>query len=333
MLKRLMRSWTTLICTVAIAVLVAVECQASVIFTTDEIDLTTIYRDEPQRLVFEFENASDDTLHFVDVEPSCDCTTAEIIPQVVPPHSRGRVVVFFDPMGYERRDHFTEFVRLTTTDIQTPEVLLAFRGKVEVGPEPEPRSLIFGTLCKGASDTLDLRIHLPSRKPVNVLDAYSDTSCIIVKDVGASSDTTHDFLIIASNTQSCGRFAGFVTVLTSDSLREQVRVPVTASFAGHIVAEPDVIAFGSTLAGTYVNQTVRVYAVDGREFSVPEARCTIDGIIAEITRLEDGSCRIRLKVKEDAPRGRVSGKLIIETDCPDEAPIEVDVTGYIRNVR
>lgn len=320
-------------CVVTSFLLMAGDLQAAVVFEREEADMGIIYRDEPQQLVFEFENDSDDTLYFVDIEPSCDCTTAEIIPEAIPPHAKGKVVVFFDPMGYENRGHFTEFVRLTTTDIETPEVMLTFGARVEVGPEPEPRSLAFGTLCKGASDTLHLTVHLPREKPIDVLDAYSDTACIVVVDAGAPSDSTHDFLVIATNTESCGKFAGFVTILTSDSLRNEVRVPVSASFAGHILAEPDVVAFGPTLPGAYVRQKVRVYAVDGRKFSLPKATCTIEHLSPEITRLDDGTCEIRLKVKGDAPQGRVSGKLIVETDCPDEPPIEVDITGYIRKAK
>ena len=80
--------------------------QGGVSFARTEADLGFIYRDEPQKLVFEFENTSDDTIQILDIEPSCDCTTAQILPDPVPPHASGKVLVFFDPMGYEHRGSF-----------------------------------------------------------------------------------------------------------------------------------------------------------------------------------------------------------------------------------
>jgi hypothetical protein len=312
-------------------VLVTSAAQGALVFLSTEADLGFVYRDEPQKLVFEFENAADETLHIVEIEPSCDCTTAQAVPDAVAPHGSGKVLVFFDPMGYEGRGPFQEYVRITTTDTDDPEVMLFFSAEVGIGPEPKPRSLAFGKLCRGEIDTLDLMIRPAPEQELLVLDAYSDTACVLVEAAGTSAGGAQDFRVIATNRKGCGRVAGFVTIETSDTLRKRIRIPVTVSMVGRIVAEPDILAFGPTLPGTVVAQRVRIYSVDGVKFGVPTVTSSVDGIEPLMTPLTGDSCELKLRIGENAPPGRITGRITVETDCPDEPALEIGVTGFIRS--
>jgi hypothetical protein len=321
---------------VGVSILLAImvlNAHGAVLIERTEADLGFIYRDEPQTLVFEFENASGDTLHMLGIEPSCDCTTAQVVPDVIVPQAGAKILVFFDPMGYEGRGQFTEYVRITTTDIETPEILITFSAEVGIGPEAEPRSLSFGKICRGESDTLGFYVHPVPGTALDVYDAYSDTACILVEQLGVDPGGTHQFRVIAANMGGCGRVATFVTVVTSDLLRDEIRIPLTVSLVGRIIVEPDIIAFGATLPGTFVAQAVKVYSKDGKKFGVPEIACSVEQLEPSITPVTDDSCELRLKVRDDASPGRVTGTIILKTDCPDEPPIEIEVTGYIRSAR
>lgn len=320
----MLRSLVVLLATVIPSVLCA-----DIVLDIDQADLGYIYRDEPQQIVFGFKNTSKDSVHFYDVEFSCDCTTAEIIPNPVPPEGHGKIIAYFDPMGYEVKKEFKEFIRVKTTDPKTPEVLVKFWGQVGIGPEPQPRSLRFGTLCKGESDTLKLVVQMPPRSDTKVVKAYSDTSCLIVRNLGMKKDVC-EFDVIATNREGCGKFAGFVTIVTTDPLREEIRIPVVATFAGSVAVEPQVIAFGPTLAGTYVSQPINVYSKDGKAFGIKSVTCSVNQLKPEIKQLKPSSYEIRIKIQESSPGGRVSGVISIETDCPDEPPLETEITGYIR---
>jgi hypothetical protein len=314
-----------------LVVLASSAAQGALVFESTEADLGFVYRDEPQKLVFEFENTADETVFIVEIEPSCDCTTAQAVPEAVAPRSSGKILVFFDPMGYEGRGPFQEYVRVTSTDLADTEVMLFFSAEVAIGPEPEPRSLAFGKVCRGETDTLGLSIHPAPKRGLMVLDAYSDTTCILVEPAGRSADGAHDFRVIATNRKGCGRVAGFVTVETSDTLRSRLRIPVTVSMVGRIIAEPDILAFGPTLPGAVVAQTVRIYSKDGVKFSVPTVTSSIDHIEPVITPLTADSCELKLRIREDAPPGRIGGSITIETDCPEEPALEIEVAGFVRS--
>ncbi len=305
---------------------------AEIILDTEQIDLGYIYRDEPQQVVFGFQNLSKDSTHFFDIEFSCDCTTAEIIPNPVPPNEEGRIVAYFDPMGYERKGSFSEFIRVKTSDPASPQILVKFTGKVGIGPEPEPRSLRFGTLCRGESDTLTLVVKMPPKDDIRVVKAYSDTGCVMVKQSGMKNGS-YQFDVIATNTAGCGRFAGFITIVTTDPLRKEIRIPVVATFAGSIVIEPEVLVFGPTLAGTNVSQAIRVYSKENKPFGIKSVRSSADILKPEIKKISPSSYEIRMRIPEGSPSGRVKGVISVETECPDEPILEAEITGYVRESR
>jgi hypothetical protein len=314
-----------LLCLVATAVNADIRVQAG------EKDLGLIYRDEPQKIVFTFWNESADTLRIFDIEPSCDCTTAQVVPDPVPPHAEAEVLTFFDPMGYEGKGPIQEHVRLATSDTHDPEVMLSFRAQVIIGPEPEPRALKFGRICRGESDTMEVVINPGQEENLKVLDAYSDTACVIVEWKGDAGEAEGDYMVIVRNTEGCGRVASFVTFVTSDSLRPEIRIPVTVSLVGRIVADPDMVAFGPTLPGAYVPQTVKVYCRENLPFDVSRVLSTIATLEPEIERVTEDSFNLRIRVKPGAAPGRVSGEVRLETDCPDEPSVVIQVTGYIRS--
>jgi hypothetical protein len=317
----------------AVAILVLILASAAhaiVMIEETEIDMGYTYRDEPQKMVFELKNAAPDTLRIYGIEPSCDCTTAEVVPEAIGPDETGRVLVFFDPMGYEGRGRLQEYVRISTSDAQDPEIMLKFWVEIGIGPEPEPRALQFGSLCRDESDTLTVSIVPAPETDLKISHAWSDTACVSVEKAGTGEEGRHDYRVIACNVEGCGRIATFLTFDTSDALRPQIRVPVSVSLMGSFIAEPDIVAFGPTLPGSYVSQAVKIHSPRGKKFKAPAVTTSIEGILPEITMTGDTCCELRLKIKEDAQPGQVSGSVFVETDCPDEPPVEIKVNGYIR---
>ena len=305
--------------------------RGSLQFDNTEVELGYVYRDEPQKLVFEFENASQDTLHIFDIEPSCDCTTAQVVPRAIAPGDRGRVLVFFDPMGYEGRGQLEEYIRISTSDPADPEVRLDYRVEVGIGPEPTPRALTFGRICRGESDTLLVTITAPPGDTLTLLDARCDTACLAVEPAEQTLEGAQRFRVIATNVEGCGRVASFVTFETSDTLRPEIHVPVSVSLVGRIIVDPDIIAFGPTLPGSYVAQMVKIYSRQGIKFGIPKVVSSIDHLEPEVISRSDTSCELWLRVKEGSPPGQVAGVITLETDCPDEPPLDIKVNGYIRS--
>jgi hypothetical protein len=312
-------------------VALAAAASGDVRFASTEEDLGFIYRDEPQKIVYSFTNTSADSVRVYEIEPSCDCTTAQAVPETVGPGEDGRIVAFFDPAGYEGKGPVTEYLRVHLSDPESPEVLLTFSTEVGIGPEPEPRSLSFGRICKGRSDTLSFLVKPPPDKPLEILSIEADTPCIEVLKESSDSRSLHRYEVVVTNTTSCGTVAGFITLHTDDGLRPRIRVPVTVCLLGRIAVEPDVVAFGPTLAGDHLRQTVRVYCREGKEFGLAGAESSVPELEPEIEQVDPSTYEIRVRVKEDASAGRVTGSLFLETDCPDEPPIEVRVTGYVRS--
>ncbi len=329
----------------------AAGAEGAMLLEKSDIDLGFIYRDQPQKMVFPFENASRDTVHILSIEPSCDCTTAQVMSQAIPPRGTGELHVFFDPMGYESRGRVKESVRLLTSDRQDPEVLVTFAIEVGIGPEPEPRSLAFGRVAKGASDTLRLVIRPgkmgpsgktdPSGKPgasgrpegFAIVGARSDNDKMVVTQLGKTADGGNQLMVIVTNKSGGGEVAGFVTIETSDSLRQEIRVPVTASLPGSIAVEPGIIAFGPTLPGKYIAQTLKISSDGNLRFTIESVTSSVSQLDFEVRPIAQNAYELKIKVKDGAPAGRLIGEMRIRTDRPDQPTLDVKVTGYVRSTK
>ncbi|MFZ1948218.1 MAG: DUF1573 domain-containing protein [bacterium] len=317
----------------ALSLALAPQAGAAVLAEETDIDLGFIYRDEPQQMTFPIRNVSGDTLHIFSIEPSCDCTTAQVVPEALPPQAQGNLLVFFDPMGYEGRGKVKESVRLHTSDRQTPEVLFTFAIEVGVGPEPEPRSLTFGQVAKGDSDTLRVTIRPGKSGPLKIVGARGDSDKIAVKQLARTPEGLEQVAVAVTNKAGGGQLAGFVTLETADTLKPEIRIPVTASLLGNISVMPDVIAFGPTLPGKALTQTVRVFSTTGLKFGVASVTSSLEQIAFEVKPAADGSHEITIKVKDGAAPGRVTGEIKVAVDRPDEPPLTVKVTGHVRSVK
>jgi hypothetical protein len=230
-----------------------------------------------------------------------------------------------------------ESVKLFTSDRMNPEILLTFAIEVNVGPEPEPRSLAFGKVAKGASDTLRLAVcpgkSDPSGKPVplSLLGTRSDDNRVTIVPAGKNANGADELLVVVSNKSGGGEISSFVTIETSDTLKDEIRIPVTASLLGDFVAEPGVIAFGPTLPGKYLQQTVKVSSPGNARFKIASVASSLSQLEFEVAEIGESSFEVKIKVKDSAPAGRVMGSITIKTDRPGEAQLEVKVAGYVRS--
>ena len=313
------------------SLLVVSAAAAGITWHTTEIDLGYIYRDEPQKMSFGFVNTSDDTVFIYDIEPSCDCTSAQAVPSAVPPHNSSELVAFFDPMGYEGKGKVTEYIRLATSDTESPEVEVYFSVEVGIGPEPTPRALNFGSICQGESDTLNLVVNPGSDGDLDVRRVESATDCIKVEEVRVRPDGAREIMVIACNLDCRGAISSHISIITSDPIREEIKVPATANLMGTIVVEPEVIAFGPTLPGREVAQQATVYCTENLEFGIKKVTCTANSVECSVAVAENNVYELKLKIKEGAPAGRVAGQLIIETDCESQPLLTARITGYVRS--
>ena len=304
---------------------------AAVSWHTTDIDLGHIYRDEPQKMSFGFVNASDETLHIYDIEPSCDCTNAQALPQVVPPHNSGEIMAFFDPMGYEGKGRVTEFITLATSDPESPDAELHFTVDVGIGPEPEPRALNFGRICKGESDTLALVVRPGSDGDLKILGFESESECVKVERAGALEGGGQEFRAVVCNLDCRGAVSSYIDITTADPMREVIRVAVTANLMGTIVIDPEVIAFGPTLPGKDVARKARIYCTEHLGFNIDKVTCTANSVECSVSIAEENVYELKMTIKQDAPAGRVSGQILIETDCTSQPLLTAKVTGYVRS--
>lgn len=85
--------------TIALLVLTT-KCSAGLVFDTQEIREKTSAEDQKAAMVFRFKNTGLDTVTIKSVQPSCDCTTAEVSKQVYAAGETGEIKAVFTFGGH-----------------------------------------------------------------------------------------------------------------------------------------------------------------------------------------------------------------------------------------
>jgi hypothetical protein len=50
-----------------------------------------------------------------------------------------------------------------------------------------------------------------------------------------------------------------------------------------------------------------------------------------VVLVDNNAYALKMKIREDAPAGRVTGQLIIQTDCESQPLLTAQVTGFVRS--
>ena len=166
---------------------------------------------------------------------------------------------------------------------------------------------------------------------LQVLSIGTETDCVSIEQVEKQPDGAREFMVIVCNVDCRGAVSSYINITTTDPIREVIRIPVLANLMGTIVVEPEVIVFGPTLPGKDVAQVVKIYCTENLRFGIVKVSCTVNSVECSVAITEGNVYELKMRIKEDAPAGRVTGQIIIETDCESQPLLTAKVTGYVRS--
>lgn len=194
----------------------------------------------------------------------------------------------------------------------------------------EPEYLNFGEVERGR----------PSVKTCKLIQ--TDTRNVRLKRIELSADhfTAHvspgqgEFKIevVLKPDAPVGLFAEKMILITDSAEKPGIEVPIYGNVVGRIRAAPQTVLLGIINRGGRVSSDIEVASVDRKSFNILRITSNPSFLSAEVTRTKkDWKSKITIEVAEDAPAGRVAGKICIHTDDSDQPLIEVPFYGLVTN--
>ncbi|MDI6793331.1 MAG: DUF1573 domain-containing protein [bacterium] len=278
---------------------------------------------------YRFKNTGKETLVIKSVNSSCGCIAEILSPKTIPAGENGSIKVTFETRRYRGKQAKSIFVE--TNDPDEPEIELEISGMIKTEVAVVPEFLYFGDIEKGKTLTKEIKLIQIGNEELN-LEKVEVSANYLSAGVSNLEDERHrGFKIkvgLNSDTPPVGKFAEVITLHTNFRERPRIDVPVAGNILGRIRVKPQALSLGSMKKGGIASQKVEVATADETAFRIINVEAGLPFISTEIYKVEK-RFEITLKVDENAPAGRLEGKISIQTDDPEQLLIKVPFYGVI----
>jgi len=193
-------------------------------------DFGEVFQGDKVLHTFEFVNGGDETLTIDRVRSSCGCTAVLVSEKSISPGGKGELRANFDSTRF--RDAVSKTISLYSNDPVRPVMQFQIKGKVIETVAVVPAQINFGKVTAEEPVTSTVMLRNQSGKPLALGKPRSTAAELVVKMPEASFSDGEEVILELNLTPKPGqdRFSGYVLVPVAGVPRNELRIPVYATF-------------------------------------------------------------------------------------------------------
>lgn len=288
-------------------------------------DFGTVAAGAKVQYAFEFSNPYLEDVHIQSVRTSCGCTKVDYPTEDIKTYEKSRILATVDTLSFKGYKGATISV---VFDKPFPaEVQLQVKTYIRQDVVFQPGEVQFGTVGTGENVSKKIAIGYAGRSDwaiQSVTTPYPFLKTRLVEEVRAAGQVRYALWVDLDKDAPVGYLDGHIILQTNDYDPKRAQVPLAVS--GMIEPPVEVRPISLTFLGaTGGDDIVRNLVVKGRApFQVLGVKCDDPRIS---TSFSDKSVKVhivRVIFSPDLTIGKKSGKISIETNLPNEAPLEVN---------
>ncbi|MBU1628379.1 DUF1573 domain-containing protein, partial [bacterium] len=244
----------------------------------------------------------------------------------------GEIKVTFNTA--HRKGKQAKRITVRSNDPNNPVTTLTIKGTVKVEVEVIPESIYFGQIKKNQGLERKITILPSTQKDFKVESITSSNEFITTKleDYLEGDKKGYKLTVELSKKFKPGRVSEHVMIKTNNQKMPQINVQVSGSILGDISVTPSSLAFISSSVG--IRNVRRVNLVNSGEIplKVEEVKLDIPELTYEVKTIKEGE-QIEINVTFKPTEGtkpRLSTKLYIKTNIPDQKEIEIPIFTSLR---
>jgi hypothetical protein len=280
--------------------------------------------------IFKFTNIGSEPLQITRVSTSCGCTAALLSQKEILPGSSGEIRATFETKRFEGEQETT--ITVHSNDPDDPKIELTIIGTIKRDVAVVPQGINFGDVKKGGTVTSSVRLLQLSQNElvlhrIEVNEKYLNATTSRFRE--ENSRGIHIDITLKPEAP-VGAFNEVITLHTNLKRRPRIDVPVWANILGRIQVQPDRLSLGTIAKGEKISQSLTVSSHDGKRFHVLKITCDLPFIhLQSSVDKKNKVVKISGMIDRVSPAGRLSGRIDIYTDDPDQRVIHVPVYGVI----
>ncbi len=301
-------------------------------FSEYEWSFGEMIQEEELAHTFTFTNVGDAPLVVTRTHTSCGCTAAIATQGAIAPGAKGEIRV-----SYNSKKTFGDQSKVVTVYSNAPDSVTTLIVKAKVKRDLNlPNAITFGEVAHGTPANQETEISAEKGIDFKIIKVEGDAPFIKAsfEEIPAKAGESQSYKVMVSLTGDApvGPISNRVRIFSNLAKKPVVEVPLFGTILGDLKISDTKVNFGSFAPGAAQAVVLKIDAPATHPIKVKSARTTTPDVIATLTTLKDGlSYEVRCTVSGSKTTGRVTGKLIIETDDPGEARRELPMMGSVKN--
>lgn len=299
-----------------------------------------VFDTEPVKTQFTFKNTGDAVLVVQDVHSTCGCTAADLAKLQYEPGESGTLEVAFKPAGKRGASH--QRVTIRTNDPVNPVTVLTISADVSQVVYAEPPIANVGQVHKGA--TQDQLVSVYGRTAdfavteVTVIGSEFFTAEIIgteEEEIDGEMLRRTDLVVSLSPGAPPGHISAVAAARTNDPREDMVNIQLVARIQGDVEVSPSRIAFGRVAPGVETEFPVIVRHARGESFRIlgleeqSTADIETDYRVEPLDPEKQDAYRVTFTFHGGEKPGAIRGRLLLQTDVPQEETVDLTYLGRI----
>ncbi|MBU3947419.1 MAG: DUF1573 domain-containing protein [Proteobacteria bacterium] len=248
----------------------------------------------------------------------------------IPPGGDGKIKVTFKTSN--KSGERTQIITIATDDPENPVIRLKVRAEVEVKLEAKPDRINFGQIKKG-TEPLPQYVSLngEDKDTTEILSVSSKNKHIKVEIASPDSADRHKPQRVKVSVlpgMEVGKFMDKITIKTDHKTMEVLSATLYGEVIGNIAVIPNYLSFGMFKRGEKHEKSVRLRSTPRVSFNILDVKSTTPDVKAKLITIKEGfEYMVQVSTDENFKGNFLSGKVLITTNEPDQAEIEVKVFG------
>ncbi len=288
-------------------------------------DLGVVLPGSEIRAEFAISNEGDAPLEIGNIKTSCGCTSAQAIPERLPPGSSGIVQVVF--RAPNRMDPVAHNIVVATNDPERKHVLFSFTAHPVWPAIASPLAIDFGVVKVGERVSKELEVYSPRNTPFVVRNISSNVDGVSAEEVRRSP--VRYLWNVFFLPQAAGSVKGELLILTDIPGNYTMRIPLASTVTLEPTVSPEHLLLGSQQAGTEIAAAISVTDANDCAFVSARIKSSEWSVVHFSVRTEQsGSKRVHVIVRIPDAVGFRRSKLEIKA-VPDCRTLTIPVSCYV----
>jgi len=306
-----------------------------IVVEKDVHDFGKIDKSEKVTANFKFRNEGAGVLEIMDVKTSCGCTSAKPEKRVYQPGEEGNIEVSFNPSRFQGA--ITKTVTILTNDPEKSRYTCKIQADIIVDVMVSPRVLFVQNLKRGENRTETITVSTERLESLDLSGLESDRDFVNYELVKVDGKKYEIKVTVDANKIPMDQKRVFANLSykTNSKGQSDIKTRVHVTIQDPVEVQPPAIYFFGSKQGFEREIKVRLKSTVDKDLKIDKVNLEMtpaeakDYVTAEVIQDERVGLALKVKLGENAEKGKFQGKITLETGLPEQPLVQIPLKGSV----